>query len=876
VVDTHLPSSSLDSDLERISQQVVSIARDLKVAQSRSSLVLNDMDRLREENDLLRKQLVSLGVEPCVAPFTPSAQAHEEAVYMARAATAHSVAVAIDTASTAEVKINPFSRSPSSPTNAAVSSSLSVASASSFGVGVPPLPSYKLSSAASPSKGTAIFTHKRTGSGSLLQPPSGGGSVSSDKGLDSPSNSITASSLSRHARTATVDNNEENRKSTHIRRTSGIFGDDDLQGPLNFEEDSPMFTDTLKNLQESNETLAKKMKTTLKAVHQLVAHEAAAEKEHFITPFSQALTQLLDDSEDKNVYARTLTQKEPLSVDALNEGVEILGVHLGRVVHHLSENFYALLKNFDKNLSDPLDKYNRKVKELPTLCKEYMEKQDVYEEKMRSFLLFKRKEKAEKIAEKEAEIQAARRDFELSRFKYVRYLNELEMEKRSELMLAFQMSLAEFIHFFTSGNELCQQYQDSNAVLGRKLLNEKLNAKECDRKWTLLKQEIEVVFSRGAFPVDAENRRKKAISIFTTSSEFKGWKGVVHQGYLYKRSSSIKKDWKKRWFVMHGGCLYYYQDKGKKKSTAASQLRKFAKSIDIQMNEMEKVCDIMLCTVKICDSPSDVRFCFEIISPGSRTYMLQAENENDFDKWVTTIRGEIEARLGSHNNVSSNRMNSMSFRNPDKLLAMNRLIDSSPSCADCFHDNPDWAVINLGITVCINCSGVHRNLGTHISKVRSLSLDEWRLPLLNLMLAIGNYKSNEIWCPFHEGGPSIAVDCERSEREKFIRNKYEKKVFINSIDAEELKAINQNCFDAASNDDLMLVILYAVNGADINWKNEEGKSILHIAVEHDNGVIVEWLCQNGADCKILDSNGLTPMECANEDIKSILLSHIDM
>lgn len=38
---------------------------------------------------------------------------------------------------------------------------------------------------------------------------------------------------------------------------------------------------------------------------------------------------------------------------------------------------------------------------------------------------------------------------------------------------------------------------------------------------------------------------------------------------------------------------------------------------------------------------------------------------------------------------------------------------------------PDWASINLGIVMCIECSGVHRSLGVHISKVRSLTLDKW-------------------------------------------------------------------------------------------------------------------------------------------------------
>lgn len=55
-------------------------------------------------------------------------------------------------------------------------------------------------------------------------------------------------------------------------------------------------------------------------------------------------------------------------------------------------------------------------------------------------------------------------------------------------------------------------------------------------------------------------------------------------------------------------------------------------------------------------------------------------------------------------------------------------------CADCSSKKPKWASINLGIMLCIECSGIHRSLGVHISKVRSVTLDDWDAELQKVCL----------------------------------------------------------------------------------------------------------------------------------------------
>ena len=59
--------------------------------------------------------------------------------------------------------------------------------------------------------------------------------------------------------------------------------------------------------------------------------------------------------------------------------------------------------------------------------------------------------------------------------------------------------------------------------------------------------------------------------------------------------------------------------------------------------------------------------------------------------------------------------------------------------------DPVWASLNLGALICIECSGIHRNLGTHLSRVRSLELDDWSHELILVMTSIGNKVINSIY-----------------------------------------------------------------------------------------------------------------------------------
>ncbi|XP_069478656.1 stromal membrane-associated protein 2 isoform X2 [Ambystoma mexicanum] len=102
-------------------------------------------------------------------------------------------------------------------------------------------------------------------------------------------------------------------------------------------------------------------------------------------------------------------------------------------------------------------------------------------------------------------------------------------------------------------------------------------------------------------------------------------------------------------------------------------------------------------------------------------------------------------------------------------------------CADCKAKGPRWASWNIGVFVCIRCAGIHRNLGVHISRVKSVNLDQWTQEQIQCMQEMGNKKANRLY-EAHlpdsfrrpQADPSV---------EAFIREKYEKKKYMDrSVD----------------------------------------------------------------------------------------------
>lgn len=231
---------------------------------------------------------------------------------------------------------------------------------------------------------------------------------------------------------------------------------------------------------------------------------------------------------------------------------------------------------------------------------------------------------------------------------------------------------------------------------------------------------------------------------------------------------------------------------------------------------------------------SERRFCFEVITP-QYTRVYQAPSEEDMRAWIAAINNALQSAFESKT-VSSSTISTSSGSgstrstiaavltgkssslsghrshlphghhskaihrhattgdkpafmrtdsndpNPSEVLTRIREADEGNRfCADCGSESKtEWVSINLGIVLCIECSGIHRSLGTHISKVRSLTLDVavFTPDIVDLLLLIGNRVSNMVWEARLDRFLKPSPHSTREQRLHFITAKYSDRAYV--------------------------------------------------------------------------------------------------
>ncbi|KAG8133948.1 putative Arf-GAP with SH3 domain ANK repeat and PH domain-containing protein, partial [Naja naja] len=292
--------------------------------------------------------------------------------------------------------------------------------------------------------------------------------------------------------------------------------------------------------------------------------------------------------------------------------------------------------------------------------------------------------------------------------------------------------------------------------------------------------------------------------------------GSEKKGYLLKKSDGIRKVWQRRKCTVKNGILTI--------SHATS-------------NRQPAKLNLLTCQVK---PNAEDKKSFDLISH-NRTYHFQAEDEQDYVAWISVLTNSKEEALN------------MAFRGEQSTG----------------ENNPTWLSTNLGILTCIECSGIHREMGVHISRIQSLELDKLGTSELLLAKNIGNNSFNDIM----EGNlptpsPKPTPSSDMTARKEFITAKYVDHKYSRKTCASSAAKLNELLEAVRSRDLLALLQVYA-EGVELmepllepGQQTVLGNTVLHYCSIYNKPECLKLVLKGKPTLHIVNQAGETALDTA--------------
>ncbi|KAJ8383263.1 hypothetical protein AAFF_G00222760 [Aldrovandia affinis] len=440
------------------------------------------------------------------------------------------------------------------------------------------------------------------------------------------------------------------------------------------------------------------------------------------------------------------------------------------------------------------------------------------------------------------EMEKERRMFQLQMCEYLLKVNEIKVKKGVDLL----QNLIKYFHaqcnFFQDGLKVVENLKPSIEKLATDLATIKQTQdgerKQLSQLRDILKASLQVEQKE-----DGQARQNASYNLHQLQGNKEH--GTERSGFLYKKSDGLRKVWQKRKCSVKNGYLTICHG---------------------TVNRPPAKLNLLTCQVK-CSS--DEKKSFDLISH-DRTYHFQTEDERDCPIWISVLQNSKEEALndafkGDQKVGENNIVQELT----KAILGEVKRMTGNDGCCDCGTPNPTWLSTNLGILTCIECSGIHREMGVHYSRIQSLTLDDLGTSELLLAKNVGNAGFNEIMeARLSEEDvvkPNPGSDMQL--RKDYITAKYIDRRFALRNCPDMPSKLHALCEAVKARDIFALIRVYA-EGVDLMDsipmanEHEPGETALHLAVrlvDRTSLHIVDFLTQNSGNLNKQTAKGSTAL-----------------